>query len=87
MEIKLHYLPDKPYYSCEVLAFHQHKTTGRIFNVANVPFSAKYGLFNCHDFFLADEAEANDDFNDGLVAWAYMDEVNEEVLRCVSERI
>lgn len=81
MEIKLHYLPEKPDHSCDVLVFHRNETTGDIYYVSSVMYSAKYGLFNEHDLQLEDELEP--DYSESVIAWAYMYEVNEEVLKHV----
>lgn len=81
MEIKLHYLPEKPDHSCDVLVFHRSETTGNIYYVASVMYSAKYGLFNEFDSKLEDEIDP--EYSESIVAWAYMDEVNEEVLKHV----
>ena len=85
MEIKLHYLPEKPYFSCEVLVFHKSKFTGDIYNVANVSYSAQYGMFNAYDRQFTDELD--DEYGDDIVAWAYMDEINVEVNACLRDGI
>ena len=85
MEIKLHYLPEKPYFSCQVLVFHRSKTTGNIYNVTNVNYSAKYGMFNAYDTQFTDEL--NDEYGDDICAWAFMDDVEPEVLRCLRDGI
>lgn len=82
MEIKLHLLPEKPYYSCNVLTFHRHRD-GDIYHIADTTYSAKYGLFNCHDFYLGDEAAEYEEFNEDIIAWCYKDEVNVAVARCL----
>ena len=81
MEVVLHYPPEKPYLSCRVLVFHKH-TNGDIYNVSNVYYSAKNGLFNSYDHQIPDEGDY--EYQNDLVAWAYMDEINVEVLRCLN---
>lgn len=81
MKIKLHYLPEKPDHSCDVLVFHRNEDTGNIYYVSSVMYSAKYGLFNEHDLELEDEL--NPEYSESVVAWVYIDEVNEEVLKHV----
>lgn len=80
MEIKLHYLPEKPDYSCNVLVFAVGNTN--VNYVANVGYSAKYGLFNFYDHFEV-ATETDEEYQKGIVAWAYMDEVSEEVMKHV----
>ncbi len=80
MEIKLHYLPEKPDYSCNVLVFAVSSTN--VNYVANVGYSAKYGLFNFYDYFEVVK-EGDEEYQKGIVAWADMDEVNKEVLKHV----
>ena len=82
MEIKLHYPPEKPYTSCNVLVFHLNEF-GDIYCIQNVGYSAKYGLFNCHDFYDGEDVTDMEEYGDDLVAWAYMDEVTVEVNRCL----
>lgn len=81
MKIKLHYLPEKPDHSCDVLAFHRNEITGNIYYVTSTMYSAKYGLFNAYDVLLEDELDP--EFSESVVAWAYMNEVNKEVLKHV----
>lgn len=87
MEFKLHYLPEKPECTCEVLVFHRSKTTGHIFNIANVSYSSKFGVFNAYDHFTEEDADGCAEYSEDIAAWAYFDEVDEEALRCISERI
>ena len=84
MEVVLHQLPEKPYHTCSVLVFHRNEF-GDIYNVQNVTYSAKYGLFNCHDFYLADEANDDTNYNEDIVCWCYMDEITVEVQRCLKD--
>jgi len=78
MEIKLHYMPEKPDHSCKVLVFHRDETIGNIYYVSSVIYSAKYGLFNEHDEVLEDELKP--EYSESVIAWAYMDEVERGVL-------
>ena len=84
MEVVLHQLPEKPYHTCEVVVFHKNKM-GEIYHIANVYYSAKYGMFNCHDFYLKDEADEYDSYGDDIACWCYMEELNVEVLRCLKD--
>jgi len=81
MEIKLHYLPEKPGHSCDVLAFHRSELKNSIYNVTNCEYSDKYGLFNCYDWMTdVDRLKKADIFGKTIIAWAYMDEVERGVL-------
>lgn len=84
MEVKLHRLPEKPYHTCEVLVFHKNQF-GDIYTVQNVTYSAKYGLFNCHDFYEGEDVVGMEEYGEDIVAWAYMDEVTVEVNRCLRD--
>ena len=77
MEVVVHRLPTKPTYSCFVLVFHKNRF-GEIYHVANVEYSAKYGLFNCHDWSLADEVDT--EYGDDICAWCYMSDVETALL-------
>ena len=82
MKIKLHYLPEKPEYSCTVLIFCKSSYRNEIIHISNVDYSEKYGLFN-HNDCMDVITEKDESYQNGIVAWAYMDEVNEEVLKHV----
>lgn len=81
MGFKLHYLPEKPTHSCIVVVFCKSHYGEHINFVSNVGYSEKYGLFNAYDHELADEVGENAVHS--VVAWAYMDEVSEEVMKHV----
>lgn len=76
MKINLHFLPEKPYGSCEVLVFHTNEI-GEIIHATNVHYCAKFRLFNSYDWSEIDDADY--EYQKGIVAWAYMDDVNEEL--------
>ena len=69
MKINLHFLPEKPYESCEVLVFHTNEI-GEIIHATNVHYCAKFRLF-------IDDADY--EYQKGIVAWAYMSDVQEEL--------
>ena len=76
MKINLHFLPEKPYGDCEVLVFHTNKN-GEIIHATNVHFCAIFGMFNTYERTEIDDTDY--EFNKNIVAWAYMDDVNEEL--------
>lgn len=82
MKIKLHLLPEKPSKSCEVVVFVKGNYTGKIILVSNVGYSAKLDSFNAYDHMTAEDI--SNEYNDSVVAWAYMDEVNKEVKKCLT---
>lgn len=79
MKINLHYLPDKPYQNCEVLAFHASNDGERYYInfISIVHYCAKFRMFNTYDWTEIDDTDY--EFNKNIVAWAYMDDVNEEL--------
>ena len=76
MKINLHFLPEKPYGNCEVLVFHTNET-GEIIHATNVNYCAKFRLFNAYDWSEIDDADY--EYQEDIVAWAYMSEVQEEL--------
>ena len=80
MEIKLHFLPELPPKSCEVITWHINPTTGNLYTVMNAEYSARYELFNCYDFFPEEKVDISRPFNRNMVAWSYMDEAKEGII-------
>ena len=80
MEIKLHFLPELPPKSCEVITWHINPTTGNLYTVMNAEYSARYEMFNCCDFFSEEKAGASIPYNKNIVAWSYMDEAKEGII-------
>ena len=76
MKINLHFLPEKPVTSCDVVVFHTNMD-GKLISVIDTHYCAKYAMFNCHEFSEIDDSYYA--FQDGIVAWAYMNEVQEEL--------
>lgn len=83
MEIKLHFTPEMPTRSADVLAFHYSVVTGHIYNIMSCTYSIVYELFNCHDDITAEKfeelKEGMQKYTDSVLCWAYMDEITEEV--------
>lgn len=83
MKINLHFPPEMPARSCEVLGFHYNVQTGHIYTAMSCEYSAAYGLFNCfdeisHDNFTKREEDMKK-YTASIIAWAYMDEVTQGV--------
>lgn len=81
MEIKLHFLPEVPQDSCEVVVFFAME--GKLYHVINIHYSAKYKRFGCHDYMTEDAVaarkESNDKYMENMLCWAYFDEMDSEV--------
>lgn len=76
MKINLHYLPEKPYEDCYVLAFHVHDDGTLIYASSN-HYCAKYGMFNCYEWTVVDDDDY--EYQKGILAWAYMKDIEEEL--------
>lgn len=76
MKINLHFLPEKPVTSCEVITFHVNKR-GDLYYVCNIHYSAKFGMFNTYEWSEIDDADY--EYQKSIVAWAYMKDVEEEL--------
>lgn len=83
MKIKLHFPPEMPTESCDCLVFHYNVQTGQIYLVLNSNYSSTYGLFNMYDYVSPEKFEEKKqntlEFNDSIIAWAYMSEVAQGV--------
>lgn len=83
MKINLHFPPEMPLESSDCLTFHYNTQTGRIYLVINSNYSSVYGLFNMYDYISPEVFEEHKQeamkYNDGIIAWAYMDEVAQGV--------
>ena len=83
MEIKLHFLPEVPNESCEVVGFHYNIQTGNIYAVMNTSYSTKYKMFCAFDGMseelFEERKESLQTYSDGIIAWAYMSDVVNEV--------
>lgn len=76
MELHLHFLPEKPVTSCDVITFHVNER-GDIYYVGDTHYSAKFGMFNTHEW--SEITEDHYIYQTDIVAWAYMSEVQEEL--------
>lgn len=76
MKINLHFLPEKPVTSCEVIIFHVNER-GDLYYVCDTHYSAKFGMFNTYEWSEIDDADY--EYQKGIVAWAYMKDVEEEL--------
>ena len=76
MKINLHFLPEKPVTSCEVITFHVNER-GDLYHVCNIHYSAKFGMFNTYEWSEIDDADY--EYQKSIVAWAYMKDVEEEL--------
>lgn len=83
MEIKLHFPPEMPARSCEVVGFHYCIQTGHITTIISTSYSKKYNMFCMYDDapkeYYEEHAEGIKDYSESIIAWAYMDEVTEGV--------
>lgn len=83
MKINLHFPPEMPTRSGDVLTFHYNVFTGHIYCAINSEYSIIYNRFNCYDEMSADLYEERkpgiEKFNESVIAWAYMDEVAQGV--------
>lgn len=76
MEIKLHFLPEKPTESCKVIVC-KTLSNGDLWKFEDADYSTYWGLFH-----MTDEREelpkCIKEINEIITAWAYFDEVKEE---------
>lgn len=79
MNLTLHFLPEKPERSCEVITYHLNPYTGNLYAVMNCGYSKRHDLFNCCDFFSEENAELSIPYNKNIVAWSYLDEADGEL--------
>ena len=83
MEINLHFLPEVPNESCDVVGFHYNIQTGDIYLVMSTSYSTKYKMFCAYDGMsektFEERKENIQSYSDGIIAWAYMSEVVNEV--------
>lgn len=88
MEINLHLLPEFPDRSCDVVEFHRNPNTGNIHLIISGSYDAARKMFNCNpllsDDYIEKNAESMANYQIGIVAWAYKDEVSQEVLECLN---
>lgn len=76
MELHLHYLPEKPVTSCDVITFHVNKW-GKLYYVGDNHYSEKFGMFNTYEW--SEITEAHYNYQTDIVAWAYLNEAQEEL--------
>ena len=76
MKINLHFLPEKPVTSCDVVVFHTNRD-GKLISIIDTHYSAKFGMFNTYEWSEIDDADY--EYQKGIVAWAYMKDVEEEL--------
>ena len=76
MEIKLHFLPEKPTKSCKVIVC-KTLSNGDLWKFEDAEYSTYWGLFH-----MTDEREelpkCIKEINEIITAWAYFDEAKEE---------
>lgn len=76
MEIKLHFLPEKPTKSCKVIVC-KTLSNGDLWKFEDADYSTYWGLFH-----MTDEREelpkCIKEINEIITAWAYFDEAKEE---------
>lgn len=76
MEIKLHFLPEKPKESCKVIIY-SALSNGEIFYIVSTDYSAYWDMFYmCDDYDKL--SKSTKEANESITAWAYFDEVKEE---------
>ena len=75
MRIDLHFLPERPEHSANVIIFCANKK-GELYNIMDTTYSTYWGRF-----FMRDDSEVMTklaiDANKGITAWAYLDDAKE----------
>ena len=75
MEIKLHFLPEKPTESCKVIVY-KTLPSGKLFSVTNTTYSKEWGLFHMEDD-RESLPKCTWETNKDIIAWSFFSETEE----------
>ena len=77
MEIKLHFLPEKPTESCKVIVYKTFPD-GELFSVVNTTYSKEWELFHMTDD-MEELRKCVWETNKDIIAWSSFDETEEGI--------
>ena len=75
MEIKLHFLPEKPKESCKVIVY-SALDNGDVYDITSANYSTYWDMFYMRDDY-EELKKHTKEANKNIVAWAYFDEAQE----------